>query len=313
MRTLRTCLFTRAVFLGGAHLGVVGGGRGPGRQGSGGGRGRQGSGAGGSHPSGFLRLQVTGVALGKMLARLPPGLALCLLLAPLAGGGHLSSCAVPVGGGVLPGGLRVTALPSLAGAKPVQEEGGTVWLSSLVSWVVWVLFLVLGVQSRQKGGRVAVTLCPKLVRWKPWVSWRSSPTGRGTGASSLGTHWAGGTPSPPRTGHAHLRLPILGQSVQAWGPGSLWAPLGRPHIPPRCLHQLSVSRTTGPDSPPLAPVPSSAPSQGLRGAGPTQPASRRTRCCAPRHRGLAQPLNWVPPSRPLRRAAGHALLAFLHI
>lgn len=120
-------------------------------------------------------------------------------------------------------------------------------------------------------------------------------------------------PSPPRTGHAHLRLPISGQSVQAWGPGSLWAPLGRPHIPPRCLHQLSVSRTTGPDSPPLAPVPSSAPSQGLRGAGPTQPASRRTRCCAPRHRGLAQPLNWVPPSRPLRRAAGHALLAFLHI
>nr|XP_020768892.1 otospiralin [Odocoileus virginianus texanus] len=27
------------------------------------------------------------------------------------------------GGGVPPGGLRVTALPSLAGAKPVQEEG----------------------------------------------------------------------------------------------------------------------------------------------------------------------------------------------
>ncbi|XP_040087933.1 otospiralin isoform X1 [Oryx dammah] len=113
-----------------------------------------------------------------MPACLLPGLALCLLLAPLAG------------------------------AKPVQEEGGTVLLSSLVSGVVWVLFLVLGAQSRQKGGPVAVGLWPKLVKRKPWVSWRSSPRRRGTGASSLGTHQAGGTPCAPQDQACPPQTPV---------------------------------------------------------------------------------------------------------
>ena len=289
MRTLRTCLFTRAVFLGGAHLGVAGGGGGPGRQGSGGGRGRQGWGGGGSHPSGFLRLQVTGVALGKMLARLPPGLALCLLLAPLAGGGHLSSCAVPVGGGVPPGGLRVTALPSLAGAKPVQEEGGTVWLSSLVSWVVWVLFLVLGVQSRQKGGRVAVTLCPKLVRRKPWVSWRSSPTGRGTGASSLGTHWAGGTLHPPGLGMPTSDSPSRGRVSRPGDQG----PSGPPSGAPTSHHGVSTSsvspgrRGQTPLPWPRSPPPPQA--RGSEGQGQLSPLPGRPGAVPPGTAGWPSP------------------------
>lgn len=236
-----------------------------------------------------------------MPACLLPGLALCLLLVPLAGGGRLPSCAVPVGGGVLPGHLGVTALPSLAGAKPLQEEGGTVLLSSLASGVVWVLFLVLGAQSWQKGGRVAVGLWPKLVERKPWVSWRLSPRGRGTGASSLGTHRAGGTPCapqdqacPPQTPHLGAECPGLGARVSS---GS--SPR-RPHIPPRCFHLLSVSRTTGPDT------------RGSEGQG-RQPTPGMIRLCAPGHCGLAQPLSRVPSSRPLCRAAGHALLAFLRV
>ena len=294
-------------------MGVAGGGGDLGRRGSGGGRRRQGSGAGASHPSGFLRLQVAGVALGKMPARLPPGLVLCLLLAPLAGGGRLSSCAVPVGGGVPPRGLGVTALPSLAGAKPVQEEGGTVWLLPLVSWVVWVLFLVLGVQSRQKGGPGGSHALPQAGEAEALDQLEVEPHRERDWSLFPGDTLGRGTPAPPGPGLPTSDSPSWGRASRPGDQGLLWAPLGRPHIPPRCLHQLSVSRTTGPDPPPLAPVPSSAPSQGLRGAGPTQPASRTTRRCAPGHRGLAQPLSRLPPSRPPRRAAGHALLAFLHV
>lgn len=250
--------------------------RGRRRGGVGGQVGARGPGHGWSHPSGFLWLQVglrASIALGKMPARLLPGLALCLLLAPLAGGGRLPSCAVPVGGGVLPGHLGVIALPSLAGAKPVQEEGGTVLLSSLASGVVWVLFLVLGAQSRKK--------------WGPGGSW---PLAQAGGAEALGQlevkpqrerDWSlfpGDTPGrrdplrPPGPGMPTSDSPSWGRASRPGGQGLLWVlPRTPPHpttvFPPaQCLQDDGARHPLPwPRSPPLPPA------RGSEGQGRLSP------------------------------------------
>ena len=205
-----------------------------------------------------------------MPARLLPGLALCLLMAPLAGAGRLTPCAVPVGGGVPPGGLRVTALPSLAGAKPVQEEGGTVPLSSLVLWVVWVLFLVWvsGPSRRGPGGSQPLAQAAEAEA----LGWLE-------GESHVERDWSlfpGDTPQeglcgpqdralPPQTTHLGAEHP----DSRPGGQGLLWGP---PSDAPTSHQGVStLLMTMGPDPLPWPRSPPLPPARGSEGRGRVSP------------------------------------------
>ena len=246
-----------------------------------------------------------------MPARLLPGLALCLLLAPLAGAGRLTSCAVPVGDGVPPGGLRVTALPSLAGAKPVQEEGGTAPLSSLVLWVVWVLFLVWvsGPSRRGPGGSRPLAQAAEVeaLGWLEVESheerdWSLFPGDTPQEGPCGPQDWA----LPPQTPHLGAECP----DSRPGGQGLLWGP---PSDAPTSHHGVSTLLMTMGQTPSPGPSLLLCPPPGALRGGAESALSPDDQALHPGRRGLAQPVSRVPPSRPLRRAAGHALLAFLHV
>lgn len=267
-----------------------------------------------SHSSGFLWLQVglrASIALGRCPARLLPGNNAVPPAGALWPDGGACRPVLSVGGGVLPGHLGVTALPSLAGPSRCRREVQCALVSGLGGGVGPVSGLGCPVPEWEPGGG-----------WPPGPSWWSGSPGwlevkpqRGEDSEPLPWGHTGQERDPlaPGTQAYPPQTPHLGAGVQAWGQGLLWVLPDAPH-PTTVFPPVIVSGAAGPDTPLPDALPSRPPArEAQRGRVSSAPLpgmipSRPGHCGA----GPA-PLSRVPPSDPYARLPAMPYLAFLRV